>query len=185
MNNKDILTPQERIFATENHEEIAKFLRIKHLDYDEWYCIVVPGFLKAVRDYNRNERSKKYPFYVFANRSMMDCVLKEYRAQGTNKRKVNYIAISLESEVKNNTERGDAVTLLSEIVADPNNNIETYIFSDNLKEAITNLSSVQKMIIQKLYEGYTTKEVQQELQLSRRVFEAEMKDIQETLSKCL
>lgn len=185
MNNKEVLTPQEQIFASENHDEIAKFLKWKGLDFDEWYCIVVPGFLKAVRDYNRNDRAKSYPFYVFANRSMMDCVLKEYRAQGRDKRLINYISISLESEIKNNTEGGDAKTLLGETVADPHNEIEAYIFSDNLKEAITNLSRVQKMIVQKLYEGYTSAEIQREFKLSRRVFEAEIEDIREALKNCL
>ena len=178
------LTEQEQQFATNHHAEIYKFLRIKRLDIEEWYTIVVPGFLKAVRDYNRKDIAKDYPFYVFANRSMNDCVLKEYRARGTYKRTINYMAISLDTEIHDNSGNGDTLQIM-DLVPDTDNGFDNYIFGESLKTAINKLSALQNKIVSMLMDGVSKTEIKKGLKLKGSVFESELKIIQEVIGKCL
>ena len=43
------LTLEQKIFATQNHDLIFKFLNEKHLSEDEFYDIVVFGYLRSVQ----------------------------------------------------------------------------------------------------------------------------------------
>ena len=51
----ETLTEQESAFAAENHSLIFRFLRRKGLPEDEYYDVVVFGFLNGVKKYFRRE----------------------------------------------------------------------------------------------------------------------------------
>ena len=42
------LTEQQKIFATEHHKLIYRFMHSKKLDSREWYDVVAIGYMKAV-----------------------------------------------------------------------------------------------------------------------------------------
>ena len=44
------LTPEQGTFAAENHGLVLKFLNENHLPEDEYYDVVIFGYLKAVKD---------------------------------------------------------------------------------------------------------------------------------------
>ena len=49
---KDIpLTPEQRVFAEKNHNLLLQFLRKRELSIQDYYDVVVFGYLKGVRAY--------------------------------------------------------------------------------------------------------------------------------------
>lgn len=46
------LTEEQKAFAEENHNLIYTFLHKKNLSFDEYYDVVVMGYLKAVANYD-------------------------------------------------------------------------------------------------------------------------------------
>lgn len=64
------LTKEQQDFAAENHALVYKFLRDKCLPEDEFYDVVIFGYLKAVRDYLTRENLRKYTFATIAWKAM-------------------------------------------------------------------------------------------------------------------
>lgn len=79
------LTQEQREFAADHHNLIYAFLNKKHLRDDEFYDIVVFGFLRAVQDYLNEPKLVKYSFTTIAWRKMNDCVAKHYKSQSRQK----------------------------------------------------------------------------------------------------
>ena len=42
------LTPEQKIFATRNHDLVYKFLQEKNLPIDEYYDVVIFGYLNSI-----------------------------------------------------------------------------------------------------------------------------------------
>lgn len=178
------LTDDERQFAADNHNLIYKFLRVNRLDIEEWYTVVVPGFLKAVRDYNRNDRAKNYSFHIIANRSMKDCILKEYRARNCDKRVANYCALSLDAEIGDKEGSGDAARII-DFISDKNDCYEEYVFQEAFKAGIEKLSDRQKIIVNLLIDNVTHTEIKKRLELKRREFENDLNFIRKIMTQYL
>ena len=51
------LTKEQQDFAAEHHGLVYKFLNDNHLPEDEFYDVVIFGYLKAVQDYFSRETS--------------------------------------------------------------------------------------------------------------------------------
>lgn len=64
------LTVEQQIFATEKHNLIYSFLNLKHLSVDEYYDIVVFGYLRAIRKYFDNIAIWEYQFSTIAFKEM-------------------------------------------------------------------------------------------------------------------
>ncbi len=45
------LTPEQRLFAAENHDLVYAFLNSKHLSETEFYDVIIFGYLDAVCDF--------------------------------------------------------------------------------------------------------------------------------------
>lgn len=80
------LTPKQREYAADHHNLIYTFLNRKHLRYDEFYDIVVFGYLQAVKQYLSEPALKRYSFTTIAWHKMNDCLVKHYRDLGRQKR---------------------------------------------------------------------------------------------------
>ena len=50
-------------------------------------------------DYSRRETARKYSFVTIASRKMQDAVLKHYRAEMADKRRINHETVSLNAEI--------------------------------------------------------------------------------------
>ena len=48
------MTQEEREFAEEYHDLVIDFLRYKHLPMNDFYDVVIFGYLSAVQQYFRN-----------------------------------------------------------------------------------------------------------------------------------
>ena len=72
---------EERGFAEQHHELVIDFLRCKRLPMDDFYDIVIFGYLSAVQQYIRNPPTG-VKFKAMAFRAMKDSILRdgEYNA---------------------------------------------------------------------------------------------------------
>lgn len=82
------LSEQERAFAEENHDEVVKkFLRQKALDEDDYYGVVIPAYLYAVRVYlSKPDLRERYSFRNIAYKKMQSAVYKHWHYQSRPKR---------------------------------------------------------------------------------------------------
>lgn len=67
------MTPRQREIATKAHNMIYSYLRLRKLPIDDYYDVVVFGFMEAVQQYDENkELAKKYSLTTIAYRKMDD-----------------------------------------------------------------------------------------------------------------
>lgn len=89
------LTPEQGTFAAENHGLVLKFLNENHLPDDEYYDIVIFGYLNAVKNYFSRPDLRQYPFSTIAWRSMQSD-LSNYR-KTQNRKKCHADIVSIHS----------------------------------------------------------------------------------------
>ncbi len=87
------LTPEQRLFAEEHHGLVFKFLKMKHLPKDEFYDVVIFGYLRAVYRYLTISELQKYTFETVAWKAMEGELCNYNRVQKAKKR--NAIVFSL------------------------------------------------------------------------------------------
>ncbi len=106
------LTPEQRLFATEHHDLVYKFLRKKQLSIDEFYDVVIFAYLRSVRCYLTEPRLKQYSFTTISWRLMNGAISNYYRSQKTQKHSA--VVFSLHSSPY------DDCYALEETIAAPN-----------------------------------------------------------------
>lgn len=87
------LTPEQGTFAAENHGLVLKFLNENHLPEDEYYDIVIFGYLQAVKDYFCRPDMSQYSFSTIAWKEMRGAISNHNRKQIQKKRKADVISI--------------------------------------------------------------------------------------------
>ena len=70
------MTQEERDFAKQHHNLVIDFLRYRRLPMDDFYDIVIFGYLSAVKQYFRNPPAG-VEFKAMAFRAMKDSILRE------------------------------------------------------------------------------------------------------------
>ena len=70
------MTQEEREFAEQKHDLVVEFLRRRHLPMNDYYDIVIFGYLSAVQQYFRDPPIG-VEFRAMAFRAMKDSVLRE------------------------------------------------------------------------------------------------------------
>lgn len=81
------LTKEQQDFAAEHHGLVYKFLNDNHLPEDEFYDVVIFGYLKAVQDYFSREMLRQYSFSTIAWKIMYRNLSNYYLSQTRCKRK--------------------------------------------------------------------------------------------------
>lgn len=101
------LSERQRLFAEENHSIIGDFLDFMGLSMDEYYDVVIFGFLNAVKKYDEREDLKKYRFESIA-RSQMRTALDKYFMR-LRKESESVHILSLDYEITPNLTFGDTI----------------------------------------------------------------------------
>ncbi len=86
-------TKNEQRFAEENHDLVYAFLNEKKLSEDEYYDVVVFGYLRAVQEYFDNKRICKYKFSTLAWKRMQYVLLDYYKYLSRPKRNATVISL--------------------------------------------------------------------------------------------
>ena len=87
------LTKEQQTFATAHHSLVYKFLNENRLPEDEFYDVVIFGYLKAVRDYFSDLTAQQFTFSTIANRRMKFCLFDYFRTQERRKRNMEILSI--------------------------------------------------------------------------------------------
>ncbi len=98
------LTKREQIFATENHNLIYNFLNLKSLCIDDFYDIVVFGYLRAVMKYYKNPAIWQYEFSTIAFKEMNGELINHFE-----KNKHDIYIVNLNELIETNTELDDVL----------------------------------------------------------------------------
>jgi DNA-directed RNA polymerase specialized sigma24 family protein len=80
------LNDEQRQFAEENHNLVYAFLHEKELPEDEFYDVVIFGYLQAVYEYTTKPLVQKYSFSTIAWRRMDSRLSNHYRYLSVPKR---------------------------------------------------------------------------------------------------
>ena len=93
-------TKEEQQFAEENHDLVYAFLNEKKLSEDEYYDVVVFGYLRAVQEFCEISKHRKYRFSTFAWKRMQEVMNDHYKYLYRAKR--NAVVISLDEPLDGN-----------------------------------------------------------------------------------
>lgn len=87
------LTPEQRMFATDHHDLVYNFLRENGLPENEYYDIVIFGYLRAVRRYFTNPDLRQYTFGTIAWKSMQSALFNHKKSNIQQKRMACVLSI--------------------------------------------------------------------------------------------
>jgi len=174
------LTAEHREFAERYHNYVYGFLRWKRLRADDYYDIVIPGFLTAVQAYcDRVELRENYAFSTIAWNQMSFKLKDYYRRQSRPMRKA--VTVSLEAMSYN----GDDL-IWADAISGPDRLMEE-LDADLLWEEISGLiSKEQAELLRMRADGYTIREIAVNKSRKYKDIEALFADIQESIpDSCL
>ena len=143
------MTQEEREFAEQNHDLVIDYLRRKRLPMDDYYDIVIFGYLSAVQQYFRNPPAG-VEFKAMAFRAMKDTVLRD-REYNTRAKRC-----------------GSIVSLDTDTIPDPKQDVERQTERKALLEqAATVATPRESKIINLLIDGFALHEAAQLLKIPR------------------
>ena len=147
------MTNEEREFAEQEHQIVTDFLRCKRLPMDDFYDIVIFGYLSAVQQYFRNPPAGVV-FKAMAFRAMKDAILRDGEYNFRAKR-CCYI-MSLEGMDSHGA------------IPDPNQDTERQIESKALLEQAVSVATPKEAgIIRLLVDGFALHEAARLLKMPR------------------
>lgn len=148
------LTQEERDFAASNHDLIYSYLRHKGLTVDEYYDVVVFGFLTAVNRFHTQLHLRKYQFSTIAYK----CMGSSYRDYliRQNRQKRSGCTISLDAPIGL-----DYAATLGDITPDCSNDDTKAVSSQMLEDIEKYLNRSQRRFLRLRLIGYTSKEISQ------------------------
>lgn len=145
------MTQEERDFAEQHHNLVIDFLRYRRLPMDEFYDVVIFGYLSAVQQYFRNPPAG-VKFKAMAFRAMKDSILRDGEYNACAKR-CAYI-----------------ISLDDMNVQDPKQDTERQIEDKALLEQVVSVATPKEAkIISFLVDGFALREAAQRLKMPKAV----------------
>lgn len=139
------LTEQESAFAAEHHSLIYYFLNKKELPEDEYYDVIVFGYLNGVQKYFRREDLQQYPFTTLAWRAMNSSYVNYERSKSRSQSNVQVLSLH---------EPYYSVYTLKEIIVDAKDYAEETISAMAVSETLQCFDQTEREILMLLMEGY-------------------------------
>lgn len=172
------LTETERKFAEDNHNLVYGFLHRYNYSIEEYYNIVIFGFLKAVEIYNRRkDLQEKYAFPFIAWQYMRSEIGNHVRTENSQKRKPTEKIISLDAEY---VEMENLHNTVGENSAE-----DDVLDKELLDNIMENLSDLQRKIAQLKIHGYSNKETYLNVGMQPSTYYKEMKRIRAVVENIL
>lgn len=170
----EALTEKEKLQAEKNHGLIYSFLHRHKYSIEEFYNIVIFGYLKGIQVYNRREDlQNKYQLAFICEQYMKAEIKDHFRGQNSQKRKVTEAIISLDNSYM---EMDDYYNCIGGKSAE-----EELLEAEQIAEMLENLSEIQKKIIEMKIEGYGNSEIYLLLKMPSSTFYKEINRIKSTL----
>ena len=114
-------TKQEQRFAEENHDLVYAFLNEKNLSENDFYDVVIFGYLKAVQEYFKKSNLSRYKFSTLAWRQMQHILTDYYKYLASPKRNAQVISLDEAIDQENKFNASDSIAyedVMYEIKAD-------------------------------------------------------------------
>jgi len=148
------LTPEQQRFAADHHSLVYAFLNERKLQDDDFYDIVVFGYLKAVKEYLTNfTLSQKYEFSTIAFTKMRDELYRHNEYQ--NRQKRQGYNISLEATIYGD----DEALSLQEVLSAPDPKTVDFETELLMLELASRVSQRDMDVIRMKADGYGVKEI--------------------------
>ena len=145
------MTQEEREFAEQHHDMVIDYLRCKRLPMDDFYDIIIFGYLSAVQQYFRNPPAG-VAFKAMAFRAMKDSVLREGEYHARAKRCGVTVGLA---------DAGSPLT-------DPRQDTEQQIEGKVLLEQVASMATPREVkIIRLLVDGFALREAARFLKIPR------------------
>lgn len=151
------LTQKEYEFSQEHHETALRFLRLRGLPEDEFYDVIIFGYLKAVQEYLRKpELRRRYCFSTIAERQMRDALFEEFQYQNRAKRKAPTVSYE-----------DDPVAGLDAFLPRRSAAIEEMLHDQEiLTDLLSYLTPKEKEVVRLKADGYTYREIAEACHIS-------------------
>lgn len=94
MNENTPMSQAQQLFAEEHHNLVYAFLKEKKLPEDEYYDVVIFGYLQAVMDYTAQGESSRFSFATIAWRKMESRLADHFRHQASTKRAAPTVSLN-------------------------------------------------------------------------------------------
>lgn len=145
------MTPLQRQFAEEHQNVVFRFLSQKGLPVDDYYDIVIFGYLQAVQEYDENPALSRFQFSTIARTKMNDCLNKHYSYINKPKRKTPTVSI--------HTYTSDGLAL-NEILPDRRKDLQAQT-ADRLlaMEVLSCLTETERQMVHLKADGLTCREI--------------------------
>jgi RNA polymerase sigma-70 factor (ECF subfamily) len=169
------LTPEEQKYAEENHDLVYKFLHMHNLNVDDYYDVIIFGYLRAVENYSKRPDLQKLKFTTVAYAAMGSEWKNYSRAQNAEKRKGN--ALSLDCT----TIYGEDDLELYNIIGKHDALDEEEALNRILKELAPVLTKKQLKALHLKAQGYSYNEINSEYKLSFNVITRAIKESREPI----
>lgn len=164
------LTQEQSDFASKHYYLIENFLRIKGYPSDDFFDVVVFGFLRAVRRYTEREAlQQNYKFKTIAFRCMRDDIYKHFQYQNRSMRK---------AEMCTYNEDSDVPYYADSVWEDFSQKHDADIAADTLSEILT---PQQRQIAYLKGDGYCHRDIAAQTGLSFNCVKREVKAVRETI----
>lgn len=165
-----ILTAEESAFAAEHHHLIYTYLANRHLPAEEFYDVVVFGYLNGVRKHFRREDLQDYAFTTLAWRAMDACFANYVRTKQRPSRKATVISLQAHAGSRYR---------LEEIIAGEGDTAEEAIQALVLEDALSSFERGERELIRLLYEGYPQREIRRTLGITAEELDRSLIRLQE------
>lgn len=143
------LTPCQKEFAAEHIKLVYGFLHEKELAIDEYYDIVIFGYLSVVQEYDENPQLSRYKFSTIAWRQMTYSLYNHYTYLNRPKRKAITVSFHSQEELS-----------LDELLPNRKKNLQDTV-SDRYRalELMSYLTSKEQEVVLLKASGYTYTEI--------------------------
>ncbi len=160
------LTVEEQELAEKHLYLVDQFLRRKHLDKNEYYDVVILGYLQAIQRELRNPAPPPNAnFQGLVETCMERAVLMEWRCQYRDMRKGDRTGLSLD-RMPANTDEGEFS--FYEVVADPQQRIEAQVEAKDLTERVLAVATArEREAIDLACLGYEAREIAEIMGVAR------------------
>jgi RNA polymerase sigma factor (sigma-70 family) len=148
------LNKKQQRFAEKNHNLIYKFLNAYRISEDDYYDVIVFGYLQSIKSYfEKPGLSGKYAFSTIAWNTMRTSLANHYQEQSRSKRKA--VIIDIDAVINDNGE----IISFQEALTTPDSYMMDFETELLMAELASKLSEREMEIIKMKINGYGIRDI--------------------------
>lgn len=181
------LTEAEKEFAArpENYNQFLRYMKLRRLDPEEWYDILIFHYLRLVKKYLMTPKMQEYDFTAVLFATLDHRKSDYFRDMNRMKRIPQNCIISLDWEKDDeNSDKGKVTAPMFWV--DTKQSVErTVLFREMVSEILSNLDNEQTEIFLRLFEEYGKEEIRKELEIGTWAYRKQLKEIKHVVADYL